>query len=58
MFVKPKTGLKIPDPALLDYLPEDGREVESSAYWIRRLRDGDVIEADTQAALKKNEGKS
>ena len=53
MFVKPKTGLKIPDPALLDYLPEDGREVESSAYWIRRLRDGDVIEVDTEAALKK-----
>ncbi|WP_122985333.1 DUF2635 domain-containing protein, partial [Acinetobacter soli] len=37
---------------------EDGREVESSAYWIRRLRDGDVIEVDTEAALKKNEGKS
>lgn len=50
MFVKPKTGLKIPDPALLDYLPEDGREVESSAYWIRRLRDGDVIEVqDTKS---------
>lgn len=50
MFVKPKTGLKIPDPALLDYLPEDGREVESSAYWIRRLRDGDVLEVqDTKS---------
>ncbi|MFV8192381.1 DUF2635 domain-containing protein [Acinetobacter soli] len=50
MIVKPKTGLKIPDPALLDYLPEDGREVESSAYWIRRLRDGDVIEVqDTKS---------
>jgi len=42
MFVKPKPGLKIPDPALKDYLPAAGREVANSAYWYRRLQDKGV----------------
>lgn len=42
MFVKPAPGLRIVDPILRDFLPEDGRLVTPSDYWHRRLRDGDV----------------
>jgi hypothetical protein len=48
MFVIPAPGLKIPDPAMRGtpdyYLPAEGREVQPSDYWTRRLRDGDVSE--------------
>jgi hypothetical protein len=43
MFVTPAPGLKIRDPDLLDLLPEAGREVPDSDYWVRRLRDKDVL---------------
>lgn len=42
MHVKPKAGLLVRDPVTHAYLPPEGREVEDSAYWHRRLRDGDV----------------
>ncbi len=44
MFIRPAPGLKVRDPDLRDLLPAEGREVPDSDYWIRRLRDGDVIE--------------
>lgn len=43
IFVRPKAGLKITDPATKGFLPEEGRAVEPSIYWERRLNDGDVI---------------
>lgn len=43
MYVKPSKGLKVRDPQLLDFLPEEGREVPETTYWHRRLRDGDVV---------------
>jgi len=46
MYVKPAAGLKIRDPDLHDFLPEEGREVPDSGYWQRRLRDGDVLQAE------------
>lgn len=45
MYVIPKQGSCIPDPQLQDFLPIHGREVEKNSYWIRRLRDGDVVES-------------
>ena len=51
MFVKPAKGLVIRDPDLLDLLPATGREVPDSDYWRRRLRDGDVVEADATTEL-------
>lgn len=48
MHVKPKPGLTIPDPDLHDLLPDDGRDVPETAYWMSRLRDGDVVPADPQ----------
>ena len=52
MFVKPnpnkKVGdapLEVYDPAHRNFLPEEGREVPSNAYWIRRLQAEDVVKA-------------
>ncbi|MEQ1320915.1 DUF2635 domain-containing protein [Acinetobacter guillouiae] len=44
MYVIPKKGSLIPDPVLHDFLPVQGRDVEKNNYWIRRLRDDDVVE--------------
>lgn len=54
MFVKPTAGRKVPDPARGDTLPPEGREVEPTQYWQRRVNDGDVAEAvaDTPKAKK------
>ncbi|QIM43936.1 DUF2635 domain-containing protein [Leclercia adecarboxylata] len=42
MFVKPKNGRSVHDPARVDLLPEEGRNVEESQYWYRREIDGDI----------------
>lgn len=53
MFVKPVKGRQVPDPQRGDTLPADGREVEPSQYWQRRVADGDVVEASAPAKPKK-----
>ena len=45
MYLKPNAGLAVPDPARGDTLPAEGREVELTQYWQRRIHDGDVQEA-------------
>lgn len=47
MFVKPAPGLVVRDPQTRVQLPESGRDVPEISYWLRRLRDGDVVEATT-----------
>lgn len=42
MHVKPVPGRQVPDPDKGGYLSADGREVEDSVYWHRRVTDGDV----------------
>jgi hypothetical protein len=43
MLVKPVPGRTVRDPHSLAVLPEEGREVsDNDAFWLRRLRDGDV----------------
>lgn len=42
MFIKPVEGRQVPDPETSRALPEAGREVEATAYWKRRIKDGDV----------------
>lgn len=44
-FIKPAPGLRIADPKTGVYLPESGAVMPRSAFWLRRLKDGDVIEA-------------
>lgn len=42
MKVYPVPGLPLRDPVKADFIPEDGREVEDSQYWRRRLACGDA----------------
>ena len=42
MFVKPKKGRSVHDPARGDLLPESGRNVEKNEYLYRRELDGDI----------------
>ncbi len=53
--VKPRAGAKVmkPDGTLLN---PNGEEVEKTTYWVRRLRDGDVVEVNTKGEPKKQGG--
>lgn len=53
MFVKPVAGRLVPDPDRGDALPPEGRNVEPTQYWQRRIADGDVVEASPATATKK-----
>ena len=44
MRLKPATGVVVLDPASRLPLPAEGADVAPSAYWLRRLRAGDVLE--------------
>jgi len=48
LYLKPADGLTVIDPATGKALPAEGMPVESSLYWMRRLREGDVTELQTQ----------
>lgn len=50
MYVVPTPGFSIRDPDLMDLLPDEGREVPESDYWIRRVRDCDVVIAKPPVA--------
>lgn len=51
MFIKPAPGLKVRDPITKLHLPEAGITVsETDTYWVRRLRDGDVVEVKPAVA--------
>lgn len=47
--IKPKEGLKVPKPLSNIFLKEDGEDVPRSAYWIRRLKSGDVEEIKAES---------
>jgi hypothetical protein len=50
MLIKPAPGKLIRDPASRLLVPETGLEVaEHDTYWLRRLADGDVVEAKPAA---------
>lgn len=53
MHVKPKSGAQVPDPELGGYLPPEGREVEATIYWLRRIKDGDVVEVAQKSVKTK-----
>lgn len=46
MFVKPAPGRTVPDPERRDLLPDEGRDVPESTYWLRRVADCDVEQPD------------
>lgn len=43
MHVKPKPGVKVRCPETKQHLPPEGKDVQPSSYWVRRLLDGDVL---------------
>jgi hypothetical protein len=43
MFVKPKPGLTVRDPDTRAALPPEGREVQPTTWWLRRVKSGDVV---------------
>lgn len=44
MLLKPASGRAVRDPAKGTLLPESGAEITLTAFWRKRLRDGDVEE--------------
>ncbi|MGY2289118.1 DUF2635 domain-containing protein [Pseudomonas sp. SDO528_S397] len=48
--VRPVVGRAVPDPEAGDLLPVEGRDVLDSAWWRRRLADGDITLHAAQAA--------
>ncbi|KIX14251.1 hypothetical protein X474_09825 [Dethiosulfatarculus sandiegensis] len=52
MFLKPRKGLKVPDPKTGRDLDPQGAYVTESIYWLRRLADGDVTSAKKQKPRK------
>lgn len=47
MILKPAPGRRVVDPVTMQALPEGGALVERTSFWIRRLKCGDVVEAQT-----------
>lgn len=43
MFLKPANGLDVPDIERSGLLAAEGRKVEPTTYWQRRIDDGDVV---------------
>ena len=48
-FLKPVPGVKIRDPKTKDFLPDEGRRVEMTVYWNRRIQDGTVTSVEAAA---------
>jgi len=46
MYLKPAPGLQVPDVNRGGLLALEGREVEPSTYWQRRIDAGDVVVVD------------
>ena len=52
--VKPsKEGLKVPFPLSKIFLKHEGQKVPKSSYWVRRLKQGDVVELKEEEEVKK-----
>ena len=47
--IKPAAGKVVIDPATRKPLSTDGDTVPETTYWLRRLADRDVVEADAEA---------
>jgi hypothetical protein len=52
IFVVPQSGRTVPDPERGDVLPEIGRRVPKTQYWMRRVADADVAIQPVPAKAK------
>lgn len=55
MYLVPAPGRNVIDPANGQPLPTEGKEVETSTYWLRRLNEGDVTEGQAPKKSKSKE---
>ena len=44
-YIRPAVGLTLRDPATGEPLPPEGGLMPRSAFWLRREKDGDVVQA-------------
>lgn len=49
MYIKPAEDRKVRDPQTKRHVPAEGAEVPESSYWLRRVKDGDVLVANPAA---------
>lgn len=52
-FIKPASGGIVRDPETMQPLPVDGAEKPRTAYWVRMITDGSVVETKPPKADKK-----
>lgn len=48
LHIKPVSGLTVRDPETYKPLAKDGEVKPRNAFWLRRLKDGDVVLVDEQ----------
>jgi hypothetical protein len=58
LFLKPAAGLTVRDPATKQQLAEEGEAKPATAYWLRRVKDQDVLEAEPPVALPVEKSKT
>ena len=51
-YLRPAAGLRVLDLETREPLPEEGAQKPKTVYWLRRLRDGDVVEGQPPARLE------
>lgn len=56
-YLVPAPGRTVRDPKSLEPLPAEGRAVEMTPFWKRRLADGDVTEGKSPKATPKTQEK-
>ncbi len=49
LYLKPAGSVKVRDPRNGEHLATAGAELPRNYYWLRRLKDGDVVEVKTTA---------
>ncbi|WP_394373089.1 DUF2635 domain-containing protein [Mixta calida] len=48
MKIKPVGGRAVRDPVKRTLIPAEGIDITPDAFWLRRLRDGDVVEVSPE----------
>ena len=55
IFIRPAPGRMVRDPRTMKPLPESGKSVERTPFWIRRLKAGDVVSASAAAPITRED---
>ncbi|WP_076589701.1 DUF2635 domain-containing protein [Vibrio ostreicida] len=57
--IKPRAGITVKDPDILEPLKKTGESKPRNTYWLRRVNDGDcTVEPSTKQTTIKKEAKS